>query len=161
VDDHRAQVEELLADYRRSREQLAAVQRELKAVTGSASSPDGTVTATVGPKGTLTALELTDQAYRRYRPEQLAELIVRTTNAAAAKAAEGTHNALSAILPASTDPSALVEGTADLRPDEIAPPEPVVAAGAPRRRRDHVDDDEDYEQRESWLDSELINRRSR
>lgn len=162
MDDHRAQVEDLLADYRRSREQLATVQRELKAVTGSASSPDGTVTATVGPKGTLTALELTDQAYRRYRPEQLAELIVRTTNAAAAKAAEGTHKALSAVLPASTDPSSLVEGTADLRPDEIAPPEPAsMAPAAPRRRRDHVDDDEDYEQRESWLDSELINRRSR
>ncbi|TWP48306.1 YbaB/EbfC family nucleoid-associated protein [Lentzea tibetensis] len=161
MDDHRAQVEELLADYRRSREQLATVQRELKAVTGSASSPDGTVTATVGPKGTLTALELTDQAYRKYRPEQLAELIVRTTNAAAAKAAEGTNKALSAILPASTDPSSLVEGTADLRPDEIAPPEAALAAAAPRRRRDHIDDDEDYEQRESWLDSELINRRSR
>ncbi|GLZ35661.1 hypothetical protein Lesp02_78480 [Lentzea sp. NBRC 105346] len=158
--DHRAQVEELLADYRRSREQLATVQRELKAVTGSASSPDGTVTATVGPKGTLTALEITEQAYRRHRPEQLAELIVRTTNAAAAKASESTHKALSAILPSSTDPGALVEGTADLRPDEIAPPEepPTVMI---RRRRDHIEDEEDFEQRESWLDSELINRRSR
>jgi DNA-binding protein YbaB len=163
VDDHRAQVEEMLADYRRSREQLASVQRELKAVTGSASSPDGTVTATVGPKGTLTSLELTDQAYRKYRPEQLAELIVRTAGAAAAKAAENTHKALSSVLPSSTDPEALVNGTADLRPDEIAPPEPVaaVSTSGSRRRRDHIEDDEDFEQRDSWLDSELINRRSR
>ena len=114
MDDHRAQVDELLADYRRSREQLASVQRELAAVSGQASSPDGTVTAVVGGRGELTSLELSDVAYRRHRPEQLAELIVRTVNAAAANAAEGTYQALSAVLPASTDPEALVSGTADL-----------------------------------------------
>jgi len=58
VDDHRAQVEEMLADYRRSREQLASVQRELAAVSGRASSPDGTVDATVGPGGKLVGLIL-------------------------------------------------------------------------------------------------------
>ncbi|ANZ37833.1 hypothetical protein BBK82_18960 [Lentzea guizhouensis] len=155
MDDHRAQVEELLADYRRSREQLASVQRELAAVAGQASSPDGTVTAVVGGRGELTALQLSEVAYRRHRPEQLAELIVRTVAAAAAQAAEGTYQALSAVLPAATDPAALVAGTADLRPDEY---EPVVAQQPARRR---VDDDEDNEQRESWLDSELINRRAR
>lgn len=155
MDDHRAQVEELLADYRRSREQLASVQRELAAVSGQASSPDGMVTATVGGRGELTSLELSDLAYRRHRPEQLAELIVRTVNAAAASAAEGTYQALSAVLPASTDPAALVAGTADLKREEY---EPEVAQQPVRRR---VDDDEDNEQRESWLDSELIDRRVR
>ncbi len=155
MDDHRAQVDELLADYRRSREQLASVQRELAAVSGQASSPDGTVTAVVGGRGELTSLELSDVAYRRHRPEQLAELIVRTVNAAAANAAEGTYQALSAVLPASTDPEALVSGTADLKRDEY---EPEVAQQPARRR---VDDDEDNEQRESWLDSELIDRRAR
>lgn len=155
MDDHRAQVDELLADYRRSREQLASVQRELAAVSGQASSPDGTVTATVGGRGELTSLTLSEVAYRRHRPEQLAELIVRTVSAAAANAAEDTYQALSAVLPASTDPAALVSGTADLKRDEY---EPEVAQ-QPRRRR--VDDDEDNEQRESWLDSELIDRRAR
>jgi DNA-binding protein YbaB len=155
VDDHRAQVEELLADYRRSREQLASVQRELAAVSGRASSPDGTVTATVGAGGKLTALELSELAYRRHRPEQLAELIVRTVAAAAASAAEDTYQTLSTVLPASADPAALVAGTADLKPAEY---EPQVAQQPVRRR---VTDDEDNEQRESWLDSELINRRVR
>jgi DNA-binding protein YbaB len=153
VDDHRAQVEELLADYRRSREQLVSVQRELAAVSGEASSPDGTVTAVVGPGGKLAGLELSELAYRRHRPEQLAELIVRTVAAAAASAAEDTYQALSAVLPAAADPAALVAGTADLAPAEY---EPQVAQQPARRR---VDDDEDNEQRESWLDSELINRR--
>lgn len=153
MDDHRAQVEELLADYRRSREQLVSVQRELAAVSGEASSPDGTVTAVVGPGGKLAGLELSELAYRRHRPEQLAELIVRTVAAAAASAAEDTYQALSAVLPAAADPAALVAGTADLAPAEY---EPQVAQQPARRR---VDDDEDNEQRESWLDSELINRR--
>jgi DNA-binding protein YbaB len=161
VDDHRAQVEELLADYRRSREQLASVQRELAAVSGRASSPDGTVTAVVGAGGKLAALELSELAYRRHRPEQLAELIVRTVAAAAASAAEDTYQTLSAVLPASTDPAALVAGTADLRPAEYEADdtETIDLGRQPVRRR--VDDDEDNEQRESWLDSELINRRVR
>ncbi|MCP2249987.1 YbaB/EbfC family nucleoid-associated protein [Lentzea aerocolonigenes] len=161
MDDHRAQVEELLADYRRSREQLASVQRELAAVSGRASSPDGMVTATVGTGGKLLSLELSELAYRRHRPEQLAELIVRTVGAAAASAAEGTYQTLSAVLPAATDPAALVAGTADLRPAEYAvdDTETVDLGRQPVRRR--VDDDEDNEQRESWLDSELINRRVR
>jgi DNA-binding protein YbaB len=161
VDDHRAQVEELLADYRRSREQLASVQRELAAVSGRASSPDGMVTAAVGAGGKLLSLELSELAYRRHRPEQLAALIVRTVGEAAASAAEDTYRTLSAVLPASTDPAALVAGTADLRPAEYAvdDTETVDLGRQPVRRR--VDDDEDNEQRESWLDSELIDRRVR
>ncbi|GHH58828.1 YbaB/EbfC family nucleoid-associated protein [Lentzea cavernae] len=162
MDDHRAQVDELLADYRRSREQLVSVQRELAAVSGQASSPDGMVTATVGAGGKLTGLELSELAYRRHRPEQLAEVIVRTVAAAAASAAEDTYQTLSAVLPAATDPAAVVAGTADLRPDEYVvgdDTETVDLGHQPVRRR--VDDDEDNEQRESWLDSELIDRRVR
>ncbi|MEJ2854605.1 MULTISPECIES: YbaB/EbfC family nucleoid-associated protein [unclassified Saccharothrix] len=142
--EHRAQVDELLADYRRSRDQLASVQRDLAKVTASATSPDGTVTATVGAQGALTDLELTDAAYR-LRPAQLAQVIVRTTQEAAARAAERTYRAMAPVLPAGTDPEALVRGTADLRPEEIVPPAP--------KRRPVVDDDEDFEQRD-WLNVE-------
>ncbi|WP_394615542.1 YbaB/EbfC family nucleoid-associated protein [Lentzea sp. JNUCC 0626] len=161
MDDHRAQVEELLADYRRSREQLVSVQRDLAAVSGRASSPDGTVEATVGAGGKLVGLELSETAYRRHRPEQLAELIVRTVAEAAAGAAEETYQALSTVLPVATDPAALVAGTADLQPSEYETSEydTVDLGQQPVRRR--IDDDEDNEQRESWLDSELINRRVR
>jgi DNA-binding protein YbaB len=142
--DHRAQVEDLLADYRRSRQQLASVQRELAAITGSATSVDGTVTATVGAQGALTRLVIADNAYRAHRPAQLAELIVKTTAAAAAKAAEDTYRTLAPALPAGTDPAALVRGTADLTPEEITPPPP--------RPKRPPRDEEDFEERESWLD---------
>jgi len=143
--DHRAQVDELLADYRRSRDQLADVQRDLAGISASATSPDGAVTATVGAQGVLTGLELTDAAYR-LRPAQLAELVLRTARLAAAEAAERTYRVLGPVLPAGADPEALVRGTADLRPEEIAP--------SPRRSRPRVvDDDEDFEQRD-WLNVE-------
>ncbi len=148
--DHRAQVDELLADYRRSRDQLASVQRDLARISGSATSPDGSVTAVVDAKGALTELELTDGAYR-LRPAQLAELILRTTREAAARAAEGAYRTLSPVLPAGTDPEALLRGTADLRPEEISADE--TRSPQPARRRPAVDDDEDFEQRD-WLDAD-------
>ncbi|MFD0199568.1 MULTISPECIES: YbaB/EbfC family nucleoid-associated protein [Saccharothrix] len=148
--DHRAQVDELLADYRRSRDQLASVQRDLARISGSATSPDGSVTAVVDAKGTLTDLELDDRAYR-LRPAQLAQLILRTTREAVAKAAEGTYRTLSPVLPAGTDPAALLRGTADLRPEEIGADE--VPPTEPARRRPVADDDEDFEQRD-WLDAD-------
>ncbi|HEV2784647.1 MAG TPA: YbaB/EbfC family nucleoid-associated protein, partial [Actinophytocola sp.] len=97
--DHRAQVEELLADYQRSREQLAAVHRALASVSASASSEDGAVTATVGPRGSLTGLVIDESAYRRYRPAELADLIVRTAAAAAGQAARSATELVAPVLP--------------------------------------------------------------
>ena len=58
--NHRDEVAELLADYRRSREQLASVHRALLSITESASSPDGLVTASVDSAGTLSGLVIND-----------------------------------------------------------------------------------------------------
>jgi DNA-binding protein YbaB len=120
--DHRAEVEELLADYRRSREQLASVHRNLATFTASASSSDGLITATVASNGVLVDLEFHDVAYKNYRPERLASLIVEAATAAAAKAATRANDVVSPVLPAETDPEALLRGTADLAPSELRPP---------------------------------------
>ncbi|CAM3620742.1 YbaB/EbfC family nucleoid-associated protein [Kibdelosporangium persicum] len=140
--DHRAQVEELLADYRRSREQLATMQQTLAAISESASSSDGTVMATVGGRGTLTDLTFSDDAYLRHRPSDLAKLVVRTVCAAAAKASETANRTVSPLLPVQTDPAALLDGRADLTEAELTPKRPS---------RPPVDDDsfEDV----SWLDN--------
>lgn len=137
MSEHRAQVEELLADYRRSREQLVSVQQKLGAVTASESDPDKLVTATVGPRGTLTKLEISDSAYRRYRAGELAEQIVRLTAAATVRALAAAGQIIAPALPAGTDPQALLLGTADLDATEVSPP-PVVA-------------DEDSYEDQNWL----------
>lgn len=119
-----ANAEQLLADYRRSREQLASVHRALATLTVSETSPDGAVTVTVGAQGVLTDLSIHDETYRHYRPQRLADTIVRLTAAAATRAAAQAAHLMAPVLPPGTDPAALLAGTADLRPDEIEPPRP-------------------------------------
>jgi DNA-binding protein YbaB len=134
--DHRAQVDDLLADYRRSRDQLASVHQRLASISESATSPDGLVTVTVGSAGTLSGLTIADAAYRQYRPADLAAMIVTTTAAAADRAAKLATEVVAPVLPAGTDPDALLRGTADLSPAELVPAAPV---------------EESFENR-SWLD---------
>ncbi|MBK1788841.1 YbaB/EbfC family nucleoid-associated protein [Prauserella cavernicola] len=136
--DHRAQVDQLLADYRRSRDQLASVHRELASISESATSEDGLITATVGARGVLTGLVIADEAYEKYRPVELAAQIVKLTGGATVKAFEGAGEVLAPALPSGTDPQALLLGTADLSAEELAP--------------DEVPDDEDesFDDR-SWL----------
>jgi DNA-binding protein YbaB len=146
---HSEQVEALLADYRRTREQLAEVHKELLAIKESVTNPDGLVTATVGPHGNLLSLVISDAAYQHYRASELAQQIVRTTAAAASRAAERANATLRPILPPDSDPSALLAGRADLTPAEIVP-EP--ANTPPRPARVPRDEDEsDYEE-QTWMD---------
>lgn len=138
--NHRDEVAELLAGYRRSREQLASVQRALAAISESASSADGLVTASVDSAGSLAALRIADTAYQRYRPAELADLIVHAARTAAVRAGARARQALAPVLPPAADPSAALAGTADLTAGEIHP-------SAPAGR---TDDEETYEHR-SWL----------
>jgi DNA-binding protein YbaB len=123
--DHGAQVDELLADYRRSRDQLASVHQRLATVSESVTSHDGLVTATVGSGGALTNLMIADAAYRQLQPAALAKLIVATVGAAASRAAVVANEVIAPVLPSGTDPAALLAGTADLTPAELRPPAPV------------------------------------
>lgn len=140
--DHQAEVERLLAEYRRSREQLGAVHRELAAITVSRTSQDNSITVTVGPQGTLTGLDISEDAYHRYRAYELAAAIVELVTEAAVQAAAMAQKVLEPVLPRTADPKAVLAGTADLRPEEIVP---VQANGATE------DDDESLDQR-SWLE---------
>lgn len=137
MSEHRAQVEELVADYRRSRDELASVQRELNAVTASASDPERLITATVGPRGTLTKLTISDEAYRRYRPAELADQIVRVTAEASVRALSAAGEIMAPALPSGTDPQALLLGTADLGASDVSRPR-------------HAPDEDSYED-QNWV----------
>lgn len=149
--DHRDDVAQLMADYRRGREQLASVQQALRSIAESVTSADGLVIATVDSAGTLVGLGLADDAYRM-RPAELADVIVRTTRAAAVVAAQRAHQALAPILPADTDPEALLTGRADLTEDELTPPTPPLGIPAIRPRSIRLPDvdDETYEDT-TWM----------
>ncbi|GAA2841691.1 YbaB/EbfC family nucleoid-associated protein [Crossiella cryophila] len=134
--DHKAQVAELIADYRRSRDQLGTVQRAFREVRETASSEDGLVTATVGPRGTLVDLRITENAYQRYRAAELAQVVLRVTEAAAALAAVSAERALAPLLPVDADPRAVLDGSGDLTEAELNLRPPRA--------------DEDFEQ-QNWL----------
>jgi DNA-binding protein YbaB len=140
VTHHQAEAERLLAGYRRSREQLAAAHRALAALSVSERSQDGAVTVTVGATGTLTDLTIRADVSRHYRPQRLAETILQLTGAAAQRAAAEAAKLLEPVLPPAADPDALLAGTADLQPDELAPP---AVDGRDGHRAD--------EPRRSWL----------
>lgn len=156
--DEQAQVDALVAQYRRNREHLAGVHRELAAIRASASSTDGVITATVSSKGTLTDLTISEQAYSRYRPEHLAEQIVKVVAVATTEALTRTSEVLAPALPSGTDPKALLLGTGDLDASDVVPeqtqkatPETVRPESAkPAPREDVVDDDEDFDQH-NWV----------
>ncbi|WP_091674026.1 YbaB/EbfC family nucleoid-associated protein [Amycolatopsis marina] len=134
--EHSARVQQLLADYRDSREQLATAHRELSAVRASATAAGGLVTATTGPKGTLTGLVIADEAYQRYRPAELAEQIVRATAEATVRSLAAAAEVLAPALGEGADPQALLLGTGDLGADELS-------AAAPR-------EDDSFEN-QSWV----------
>lgn len=140
VADHRAQVEDLLAGYRRSREQLGAVQRSLATVRETVISEDGQVAVTVSASGALVELRINDDAYRVLQPADLAALIVRTTAEATARVTRQASEVLAPVLPADSDPAALLRGSADLSAKEMTP---VPAPESP---------DETFEDK-SWMQS--------
>lgn len=164
--DHRAQVEELLADYRRSRDQLQDAQRELSSISEKARSADGSVEVTVGPHGVLSTLTLTDAAYR-LRPAQLSATIVELTVTAARAAAARAQEVLAPVLPSGADPSAILEGRADLDPQpgpaNVSALVGTNPSGEPRWNGsapadDNHDGDDDYFGNGSWLEDTTAKR---
>ncbi|MGP4015616.1 YbaB/EbfC family nucleoid-associated protein [Saccharopolyspora sp. 5N708] len=117
--DHRAQVEDLLADYRRSRERLADTHRDLSEIAEVARTGDGSVQVVVGPQGVLREVVLADDVYERHRPAQLAATIVRLTEAAAQIASRRAADVLAEVLPAGTDPELLLGGHTDGASDSV------------------------------------------
>jgi DNA-binding protein YbaB len=79
-----AHIDELLGQYRRLRDNLGQMQREMTELTASAESRNGEVRATVGYRGDLVKLEINPRAHRALDSVTLAELIVETTRQAAA-----------------------------------------------------------------------------
>lgn len=143
--DHRAQVEELMADYRRSRERLAETHRDLASIAETAHSEDGRVQVVVGPQGVLREVVLADDVYERQRPAQLAATIVQLTAVAAQAAASRAADVLAEVLPMGTDPELLLGGHADGASDS-------VPRNESRRIDDNVENDVDEDFSDgNWL----------
>ncbi len=118
-DAMRAEVQALLDDYRAQRDRVLEVQERLSGLSARASSSDGVVTVTVGPRGTLEDLELSPYAYRQLDPHSLASRIVETARRAADEVAQMQQELVSPFVPAGmTDPATGLPDLARLLPSD-------------------------------------------
>ncbi|WP_305788447.1 YbaB/EbfC family nucleoid-associated protein [Symbioplanes lichenis] len=96
----RARFDEVYGDYQRLRSGMDDLQQRLARLRATARSADGLVAATVGARGQLVALDLDRSVYRELRPDELADLIVTVTAAAATKVADEVKRLMADHFPA-------------------------------------------------------------
>jgi hypothetical protein len=122
------QIEDLLAQYRRQREEAVETRRRINATTSTATAPRQTAKVTVGAQGEVTALEFPTGAYRRMAPKELADVLLTTIQQARSEALKSVDAIISAQLPPGITLSNLLQGQVD--PTAFLPEEPVMPEAA-------------------------------
>jgi DNA-binding protein YbaB len=107
-------LEEMMARYRERRSKAGELQRQLVAVTGTATAQRQTVKITVNVHGEITSLEFPTGAYKRMTPAELSEAIISTAAAAKAKAMEAMNKMLQPEMPQGMNFMDLIQGKADI-----------------------------------------------
>jgi DNA-binding protein YbaB len=95
-----AEIDEMLSQYRQMRDRLGTLQRDIAALSATARSPDGMVTATVGAHGELVGLRLDPQALRRFDETALAAQILATARVAGSAVRERAGETVRGFVPA-------------------------------------------------------------
>jgi hypothetical protein len=88
-----------IAELRAEQARIRAAGERMTSVTGSATSNDRMVSATVDSRGRLTGLKLTGTRYRQLAPAELCTRIVSTVRAAQEDAAREAAGTLAGLLP--------------------------------------------------------------
>lgn len=124
------QIEDLLAQYRRQREEAIETRQRINEVTGTATAPRQTVKATVSAQGEVVAIEFPTGAFHRMTPKELSETLLTTLRQARSNALEAVAEVAGLGLPSGVKLAELLEGKADttaLLPEEPDMPDAVRA----------------------------------
>jgi DNA-binding protein YbaB len=122
------QIEELLADYRKQRDQAFESRQQINAVTATATAPRQVVRVTVGAQGQITELDFPTGAYRNMAPKDLARVIQATVDKARAQALKKVTETVTGMMPGGIPLADLLEGKFDPRsflPEDLPMPESV------------------------------------
>jgi DNA-binding protein YbaB len=92
-------LEHAIADLRAEQARIQAASEHMASLTGSATSKDRMVTATVDSRGRLVDLKLAGTRYRQLAPAELTTRIVETVREAQEDAARTAASELSGLLP--------------------------------------------------------------
>lgn len=88
-----------IAELRAEQARIQEVTEQMSKLTGSATSKDRMITATVDSQGRLIELELAGTRYRQLAPKELTTRIVSTVREAQDKASRVAASTLSGLLP--------------------------------------------------------------
>src|SRR5262245_5582741 len=73
-----AQIEQLMADYRRHRDEAVDMQEKVRALVATITSAKGLMTAVVGVRGDLRSVVFHSRGYRSMAPAELANVVIDT-----------------------------------------------------------------------------------
>ncbi|MFL6074874.1 MAG: YbaB/EbfC family nucleoid-associated protein [Mycobacteriales bacterium] len=114
VQGMRARLDQVMGEYDRIAGGLRDMRARMREISGTARSDDGGVTVTVGPRGTLTGLEITPRAYRKSSPSELAELILAVAAKAVADLNGQMEEVMRPFLPPGTSYADAAEGRVEV-----------------------------------------------
>ncbi len=126
------QIEDLLDQYRRQRDEAAETRRRINETTSTVTAPADGEDHRRRP-GEVTAIEFPTGAYRRMAPKELADVLLTTLRQARAEALEGVSGVLADRLPPGVTVPDLLQGRVD--PAAVLPADPAM----PDSVRDYVD----------------------
>jgi DNA-binding protein YbaB len=105
---------EALAGYEQRRARLRDAQRELGAVTATATAPRRVVKITVGRGGAVTEVKFPTSVYKNMTPAELATVVMQTIEQARSQVLDRAAELLKPTLPPGIDARKLVAGETDL-----------------------------------------------
>jgi DNA-binding protein YbaB len=122
------EIEVLMEEYRKRRARTAELQRQIREISATGTTPRQTIKVKVGAQGDLQGIEFPTDAYKRMAPNELAEAIMSATAEAKVKATAMLRELMQPMLPPGVDFDDLVQGKADLAkalPSDPAMPDAV------------------------------------
>ncbi|MGW2778012.1 YbaB/EbfC family nucleoid-associated protein [Streptomyces olivaceoviridis] len=125
VSGYEQEIEQLLADYRKEREEAEENRRRINAVTATATSRRREVKVTVSARGEVSEIDFPTGAFRRMTPKELGELIRTTISEARAQALQQVDELPMGQLLFGLKPSELLTGDVDM--SSILPEHPQTS----------------------------------
>jgi len=124
------EIDQLLSDYRKKREEANELRRSINETTGTATAPRRVAKVTVSARGDVIEIDFPTGAFRRLTPKELGSILTATIAEARAQALAAVDEMAFGTLPLGASPSALLTGTAEiggsLLPSEPEPVEQVA-----------------------------------
>jgi DNA-binding protein YbaB len=108
------ELEGLMEEYRKRRARTAELQRSIREISATATTPRQTIKVTVGAQGDLTGIEFVTGAYKRMAPNELSEAILGAVAEAKVKATDALRELMQPELPAGLNFDDLIQGKADM-----------------------------------------------